>query len=35
MFQMWINAGFFESNGVMLIDKFMLDKACKVKFKQK
>jgi phosphatidylinositol-3,4,5-trisphosphate 3-phosphatase/dual-specificity protein phosphatase PTEN len=31
MFQLWINAAFFDANGVMLVDKFMLDKACKDK----
>jgi hypothetical protein len=31
MFSIWINTAFFEPSGVMVIDKFMLDKACKVK----
>jgi len=30
MFQVWYNCGFFDQNGMMVIDKFMLDKACKV-----
>ena len=32
MFQVWFNCGFFDQNGLMVIDKFMLDKACKVIF---
>jgi phosphatidylinositol-3,4,5-trisphosphate 3-phosphatase and dual-specificity protein phosphatase PTEN len=31
MFSIWINTAFFEPSGVMVIDKFMLDKACKDK----
>ncbi len=31
MFTLWINSSFFTSNGVIVIDKFMLDKACKDK----
>ena len=30
MFQAWFNTAFFDQNGMMVVDKFMLDKACKV-----
>lgn len=30
MFQAWFNTSFFDHNGMMMVDKFMLDKACKV-----
>ena len=30
MFTLWINSSFFSTNGVILIEKNMLDKACKV-----
>ena len=30
MFQLWFNCDFFGNSGVVMIDKFMLDKACKV-----
>ena len=30
MFQAWFNTSFFDQNGMMIADKFMLDKACKV-----
>lgn len=31
MFQAWFNCDFFDHTGVLMIDKFMLDKACKDK----
>lgn len=31
MFQAWFNTNFFDQNGMIVVDKFMLDKACKVK----
>lgn len=30
MFSLWFNCAFFEHNGKMVVDKSMLDKACKV-----
>lgn len=30
MFEFWFNCAFFDGNGVMLLDKNMLDTACKV-----
>ena len=35
MFQCWFNCAFFEPNGVMVIEKNMLDTACKVEIKKK
>jgi phosphatidylinositol-3,4,5-trisphosphate 3-phosphatase/dual-specificity protein phosphatase PTEN len=32
MFQAWFNCDFFDYTGVLMIDKFMLDKACKVRY---
>lgn len=31
MFQAWFNTNFFDQNGMIVVDKFMLDKACKVR----
>ena len=30
MFHIWINCAFFDSNGVIIVNKMMLDKAFKV-----
>jgi len=35
MFQAWFNCAFFDANGVIVIDKYMLDKACKDKNNKK
>lgn len=32
MFQAWFNTNFFDQNGMIVADKFMMDKACKVNF---